>query len=90
MPLLPPPEAAAYDKKIGGDRRAHPAAAAADPKTLEEPYRAQLLPANYKKFPENVQTRDCAHRKPSARPARCCWRTRSSARSPSLRTRSRL
>ncbi len=53
-PLTSPEEAAAYEQKKA-DVKARADAVKAKLRDLEQPYRDQLLPAKYKKFPQNVQ-----------------------------------
>ena len=55
QPLTAPAEAAAYRKKVA-DVDARVKERQQKIRTLEEPYRQELLPAKYKRFPENVQT----------------------------------
>jgi hypothetical protein len=54
QPLTAPAEAAAYQKKVA-DVEARVKERQQKIRTLEEPYRQELLPAKYKRFPENVQ-----------------------------------
>jgi hypothetical protein len=54
QPLTGPAEAAAYRKKVA-DVDARVKERQQKIRTLDEPYRQELLPAKYKRFPENVQ-----------------------------------